>query len=91
MNVRNDRPPEHDDGTGGEVVRSSVELGQIVRQRRKQLGMRQLDVAGMVNAGNRLIIEMERGKPTLQLQGVLEVLGLLGLELVVRPKTMHTP
>lgn len=91
MNARNDRSPDHDDGTAGEVVRSSIELGQIVRQRRKQLGLRQLDVAGMVNAGNRLIIEMERGKPTLQLQGVLEVLGLLGLELVVRPRTAHTP
>ena len=87
MNPTTEPSPSGHGGLAGDVVRSSIELGQAVRKRRKQLAMRQLDIAGMANTGNRVIVELERGKPTVQLQGVLEVLDLLGLELVVRPKT----
>ena len=67
-------------------VRSSTELGDVVRARRRLLALKQLDVAGLGNTGNRFIIELERGKPTVQLQKVLDVLDLLGLEVVVRAK-----
>jgi len=69
------------------VVRSSVDLGALVRQQRKRLSLNQLDIAGLGNTGNRFIVELEKGKPTVQLQKVLDVLDLLGLELVVRRKT----
>jgi HTH-type transcriptional regulator / antitoxin HipB len=68
------------------TVRSSVELGAIVRQQRKKLAMKQLDIAGLGNTGNRFIVDLESGKPTLQLQKVLDVMDLLGLELIVQPK-----
>jgi HTH-type transcriptional regulator / antitoxin HipB len=67
-------------------VRSSEELGAYVRAQRKLLGLKQLEVAGLGNTGNRFIIELESGKPTLQLQKVLDIIDLLGLELTVRPK-----
>lgn len=70
------------------VVRSSAELGRILRHQRKQLDLSQLDIAGMGNTGNRFIVELEHGKPTVQLQKVLDVMDLLGLEMVVRPR--HT-
>lgn len=69
------------------VIRSSKELGTFVRDQRKRQALTQLDIAGMGNTGNRFIVELESGKPTLQLQKVLDVLDLLGLEVVVRPKT----
>jgi HTH-type transcriptional regulator / antitoxin HipB len=68
------------------AVRTSAELGAIVRAQRKHLALKQLDVAGLGNTGNRFIVELESGKPTLQLQKVLDVMDLLGLEVVVRPK-----
>jgi HTH-type transcriptional regulator/antitoxin HipB len=43
-------------------------------------------VDGLGNTGIHFIIELERGKPSLQLQKVLDVLDLLGLEVVVRAK-----
>jgi HTH-type transcriptional regulator / antitoxin HipB len=67
-------------------VHSSEELGAYVRAQRKLLGLKQLEVAGLGNTGNRFIIELESGKPTLQLQKVLDIIDLLGLELMVRPK-----
>lgn len=68
------------------IIRSTTELGGVVRERRRALALKQLDVAGLGNTGNRFIVELEQGKPTVQLQKVLDVLDLLGLEVVVRPK-----
>lgn len=68
------------------VVKSTAELGDIVRERRRRLALKQLEVAGLGNTGNRFIVELEQGKPTVQLQKVLDVLDLLGLEVVIRPK-----
>ncbi len=68
------------------TVRSSVTLGDIVRERRRLLALKQLELAGLGNTGNRFIVELEQGKPTVQLQKVLDVLDLLGLEVVIRPK-----
>lgn len=69
------------------AVRSAADVGQVVRERRREQSLRQIDLAGIGNTGNRLIVDIEKGKPTVQLQKVLDVLDLLGLELVVRQKT----
>ena len=61
-------------------------MGAAVRAQRKRLALKQLDIAGLGNTGNRFIVDLESGKPTLQLQKVLNTLDLLGLELVLRAK-----
>lgn len=68
------------------VVRSSADMAQLVRDQRRALKLRQIDLAGIGNTGNRLIVDIEKGKPTVQLQKVLDLLDLLGLELVAREK-----
>ncbi|MEX8518974.1 MAG: transcriptional regulator [Leptothrix sp. (in: b-proteobacteria)] len=73
------------------VVRSAADVGQIVREQRRKLSLRQIDLAGIGNTGNRLIVDIEKGKPTVQLQKVLDVLDLLGLELTITQKTSRTP
>jgi len=65
-------------------ITSVAELGQIVREVRKQQNLTQEDVMGLAGFGNRFIIDLERGKETVQMQKVIEVLQLLGLELQVR-------
>ena len=72
-------------------IRSAVDLGAIVREQRKRLALKQLDIAGLGNTGNRFIVELEQGKPTVQLQKVLDVMDLLGLELLVRQKAARMP
>ena len=44
-------------------------------------------MAGLAGLSNRFVIDLERGKETLQVQKVLDVLALLGLELTVRSKS----
>jgi len=72
------------------TIRSSVELGAVIREQRKRLALKQLDLAGLGNTGNRFIVDLENGKPTVQLQKVLDLMGLLGLEVVVRTKASRT-
>ncbi|MBD3894650.1 helix-turn-helix transcriptional regulator [Halomonas sp. ML-15] len=67
-------------------IRHSEDLGKLVRQLRAEQGLLQIDLAGLAGTGNRFIVDLERGKPTLQLQKVLDVLDLMGLEVVVRRK-----
>ena len=72
------------------VIRSSKDLGDLVRQVRKDQALKQLDIAGLANTGNRFIVDLESGKPTIQLQKAIEVLALLGLDLVVRRRGVRS-
>jgi y4mF family transcriptional regulator len=67
-----------------------VELGAVIRDQRKRLALTQLDLAGLGNTGNRFIVDLESGKPTVQLQKVLDLMDLLGLEVVVRTKASRS-
>ncbi|MCB8887949.1 type II toxin-antitoxin system Y4mF family antitoxin [Vreelandella malpeensis] len=68
------------------IIRQSEELGELVRQLRNEQGLLQMDLAGLAGTGNRFIVDLERDKPTLQLQKVLDVLDLMGLEVIVKRK-----
>lgn len=71
-------------------IRSSGELGAIIREQRRRMALTQIDLAGLGNTGNRFIVDMENGKPTVQLQKVLDLMDLLGLEVVVRTKAARS-
>lgn len=73
--------------TVDEVSIASVrELGKLIRQTRKAQKMTQEDVSGLAGLGNRFIIDLEHGKETVQAQKVIDVLNLLGLELIIRKR-----
>ena len=62
-------------------------LARAVRARRKQLGLRQKDVADLSGVGERFVYSVEAGKETLRLDKLLSVLEVLGLGLSVRRGT----
>lgn len=59
-------------------------LGPLVRKRRRELGLTQTDLAGVARTTLRFVSELERGKQTAQLDGVLRVLAALGIKLEAR-------
>ena len=67
-------------------ILSAADLGRLVRQRRKEGGFTLKEAAGMLGVGVRFLSERERGKPTLQIDRVLAVLPLFGLELHLAPR-----
>lgn len=60
-----------------------ADLASVVRVRRKQLGLRQEDLADLAGVSLRFVQALEGGKPSVQLDHVRAVLGTLGLRLVV--------
>ncbi|CAB3627168.1 MULTISPECIES: helix-turn-helix domain-containing protein [Achromobacter] len=78
-------------GGAGVTIRTSTELGELVKAVRRSQGLLQADLAGLSGTGNRYVVDLERGKPTLQLQKVLDMLDLLGLEVQVAPKRPRLP
>jgi y4mF family transcriptional regulator len=63
-----------------------AELGAALRAERKALGLNQADLALAAGVGLRFVVELEAGKPTVQLMRVLRVIAALGgtLQLVGR-------
>ena len=62
-------------------IRNTEDLGRIVRNARKLQKLSQDDLAGMAGTGRRFIVDLEKGKQTLQLGKVLRVLRTLGVSL----------
>lgn len=60
-------------------------LAGAVRDRRKELGLTQTDLADLAGASRRFVHALEAGKPTLRLDKVLAVCRVVGLDLVVSP------
>ncbi|MXO63453.1 type II toxin-antitoxin system Y4mF family antitoxin [Qipengyuania oceanensis] len=59
-------------------------IGQIIREERKELGLRQDELAAASGVGLRFLVELERGKVTVQMGKVLDVLAALGCELQIK-------
>ena len=59
-------------------------LGALIRQRRKDMGLTQLDAAGLCGVGERFLSELERGKASASLGKTLQVLKRLGLKIQVQ-------
>ncbi len=70
----------------GLVVSTTEEIGSLIRLVRQEQGINQQVAAGMFGSGNRFISDAENGKKTLQAQKLLDLLGMVGLEVVIRRK-----
>jgi len=58
-------------------------IGEAVRRARKDMGLRQDELAAAAGVGLRFLVELERGKPTVQLGKALLVLAAVGLDVQV--------
>jgi y4mF family transcriptional regulator len=60
------------------------EPGHTVRTRRRKLGLTQQGLADLSGVGVVFVYDLEKGKSTIRLDKLLDVLEALGLQLVVR-------
>ncbi len=61
------------------------QIGKLVKQARKSMGVTQKDLAMTSGTGLRFIIELEQGKPTCQLGKALTVLQTVGITINLAP------
>jgi len=69
------------------IIRSSKDLGHALRRKRLKKSMTQSDVAKRNGAKQNAISRIESGDMGRTVGLVFKVLGLLDLELVIRPRT----
>jgi y4mF family transcriptional regulator len=70
---------------------SPSDIAAAVKAARRALNLRQAELAAAAGVGVRFLIELEAGKPTVQLGKVLAVLEALGLDLRVEPRSPTMP
>jgi len=68
------------------VNTKSEEIGQLLRERRRHLGISQIDFAKLAAVAVHTVSDIESGKGNPTLDVLLKVLDPLGLELSVKPR-----
>lgn len=67
------------------IIRDSKDFGEIIRTARISQKLRQIDLAVAAGCGERFVIDLEKGKPTCELEKALYVAKMLGLKLEAGP------
>ena len=65
------------------TIRTTKDLGQEIRARRKELGYTQSFLASYVGVSASFLSELENGKETLQINKIMDVMSLLGMDICV--------
>lgn len=70
---------------------TTQQIGLMIREARKKLGVTQKDLALTSGTGLRFVIDLERGKETCEIGKALRVLQTLGIKLTLTPPTTTAP
>ena len=68
------------------IVSNPADFGLRIRERRHELGITQEELADVIGVHRRVIGDMERGKPNLQLRIALAATRALGLDILLAPR-----
>lgn len=72
-------------------IRTTAEIGRLVRAYRKNKGLTLEAVSGLGNLSTRFLSEFERGKETAEIGKILKTLKTLGLEISLQPRGPQAP
>ena len=70
-------------------IRLPKYLGEVIKQSRKQKEMTQKDLADITGTSVKFICEVERGKETVQLDKIFDLLRALSLQIYVTDKRLE--
>lgn len=66
------------------------DFGALIRQRRTEMGLSQSQLSDISGSGTRFISDIENGKPTMQVGKVIDLLHVLGFDVIVTPREERT-
>lgn len=67
-------------------ITNTTDLGNMIRSRREELGYTLAQVSESTGLSVSFLSELERGKPTAQLGKTIQIINLLGLDLIVNKR-----
>jgi len=62
-----------------------AQIGKLIRDTRKKLGVTQKDLALTSGTGMRFIVDLEKGKETCEIGKALAILNTLGIKITLTP------
>lgn len=65
---------------------SSDDFGHVIRNRRKELGLTQTQLAQLSGVGLRFISELERGKESVRLGYAIKIASNLGIDITAESR-----
>lgn len=71
-----------------QMARTSIQLGAAIRRRRRILKLSQQEVGDRIRLRQATISALENGMPGTRMRTLLDVMTALGLEIVVRERSM---
>lgn len=73
------------------LIQQPFDVAMAIRARRRQLKLRQLEVAKAARVGREWLVDLEHGKPTVELGLVMRTLETLGLEISLHATAAPPP
>ncbi len=70
----------------GRIIRNNNDLGEAIRQARKYMELRQVDVAQKASVRQALVSDLENGATRAKLDTVIRVLAALDMDLSIVPR-----
>lgn len=67
-------------------ITDAKSLGAMVRERRKELNYTQAFLSEFTGLSVSFISDLERGKPTVEIEKTLRLINLLGLDLILEKR-----
>jgi len=67
------------------VTYTTAQIGKLIRDTRKSIGVTQKDLALTSGTGIRFIIDLENGKQTCEIGKALSILKTLGIKITLTP------
>jgi HTH-type transcriptional regulator/antitoxin HipB len=64
---------------------TTTQIGKLIRDTRKSIGVTQKDLALTSGTGIRFIIDLENGKETCEIGKALSILNTLGIKITLSP------
>lgn len=61
-------------------------MGALIREKRKEQGLAQAELAGLSGVGVTFLSQLENGKETAEVGKVLNVLAMLGIDVIGRER-----
>lgn len=72
------------------LITTVKDFGALIRSTRKKVGLNQAQLAAASGVGERFVRELEKGKPSCQLDKALLVARMLGIKFdAISPPTIH--
>ncbi|AWZ01968.1 antitoxin HipB [Rhodobiaceae bacterium] len=72
------------------IARSPEQLGQVLRNRRRNLELTQTDLAKKIGSYQKTISKIEAGQPGVKLQTIFDVIAALDIEIVIQTRSQSS-